>query len=178
MQAWYTSWETTPHTQSDTLYTKWKKTCHWYFVSFQWPEKNTCPVNEGYRVQVLVESKSKKDGIAGIWEKMKLAKRCEMTKDIERTYGKGISPGEGLNDLPSLLPRSCRPSQDLSNPILVYLFFFCMYYHSEKVFNLTKSWQWKKKTNKHSATAFWWNACSSYDKKKDEWLQYVNKRKK
>ena len=75
MQAWYTSWETTPHTQSDTLYTKWKKTCHWYFVSFQWPEKNTCPVNEGYRVQVLVESKSKKDGIAGIWEKNEVGKK-------------------------------------------------------------------------------------------------------
>ena len=45
----------------------------------------------------------------------------------------GISPGESLNylpshqhgnDLPSLLPCSCRPSQDLSNPILVHLFFF------------------------------------------------------
>ena len=74
-EAWYTSWETTPQTQSDTLYTKWKKTCHWYFVSFQWPEKNACPVNLAYRVQVLVESKSKKDGIASIWEKNEVGKK-------------------------------------------------------------------------------------------------------
>ena len=53
-------------------------------------------------------------------KKMKLAKSCEMTKYIERTYGKGISPGEGLNDLTSHQHGNDLPSHQHDK---VYFFF-------------------------------------------------------